>query len=86
MSTRPIEKYYTVQQLAWMLEFDRKTIHTWYQEGRFPKALMIGTDIRIPSSDVTAFLDAHSTVAAFDSTAVAARTPGELVRKTSAGF
>lgn len=81
-----VEKYYTVQQIAWLLEFDRKTIAEWARAGCFgPNVVNIeGKDVRVPASGVQAFLLNHQTgagLAGRGTEPVAARSAGELRRK-----
>lgn len=77
-----VEKYYTVQQLAWLLEFDAKTIRTKAAAGEFgPDVLNIGgKDIRVPASGVHVFTRNHLLAPRVEEPVVA-RSPGELVRK-----
>lgn len=79
-----VEKYYTVQQLAWLLEFDRKTILEWVKAGKFgPHCLNVGgTDIRVPASGVNAWRG--NQLLAQDTEPIAARSAGELKRKAAA--
>ncbi len=80
-----IEKYYTVQQLAWLLEFDRKTVGRWVLDGKFGDQVLRfeGNDVRVPASGVNFYL-ANCRVLAHghqNTEPVAARTAGELKRK-----
>lgn len=81
---KTVEKYYTVQQLAWLLEFDRKTILEWVRGGKFGgECLNVdGSDVRVPSSGVELWRRNHlMTLPERDVEPVAARTLGELRRK-----
>ncbi len=79
---KAIEKYYTVQQLACLLEFDASTIRAKAAQGQFgPGVLNVGgKDIRIPASGVNAWIE-NNRLVAMDLEPIAARTVGELGRK-----
>lgn len=86
-----VEHYYTVQQLAFLLQFDRKTILVWVRDGRFGSGCLNvdGKDVRVPASGVNEFarnqrIDAPGRLEDVDLEPIAARTAGELKRKAAA--
>jgi len=59
---RMVEKYYSVQELAWHLSFAVSTVRGWIKRGEFgPRGAMLelGTDLRVPASAVGAFVERH---------------------------
>lgn len=81
---KPIEKYYTVQQLGWLLELDAKTIRLKAHAGAFGDAVLNleGKDLRVPASGVNAYLE-NQRVFPRDVEPIAARSVGELRRKAA---
>lgn len=83
-----VECYYTVQQLAWMLQFDRKTILEWVRAGKFGADCLNveGKDVRVPASGVRFWELNHriQLAEARDLAPIVARTLGELKRKACA--
>lgn len=79
-----VEKYYTAQQLGWLLELSDKTIRVKAHAGEFgPDVLNLdGKDIRIPASGVHAYTANHR-LCAREELPVAARSEGELRRKVA---
>lgn len=77
-----VEKYYTAQELAFLLGFDRRTIIDHAKAKKFGEGVVNieGNDWRIPGSGVNAWLALHR-VFASPIEPVTARSEGELRRK-----
>lgn len=79
--TRAVEKYYSVGEVALLLGFSEKWVRTKISSGVFPGTVDCEGDIRVPASDVNAYLDSHRV---FEPTPISARSEGELRRKLNA--
>ena len=58
----PLERHYTVAEVATALGKDPSTIRRMVDRGEFPGAIDVGegrTSYRIPESTINRFLDAH---------------------------
>jgi hypothetical protein len=60
--SRIAQKYFTVAELAWTYSFAESTIRTWMKQGLFGPPedfLVVGTDVRIPTSGALFFEEKH---------------------------
>ena len=57
-SSRPIGKFYTIQDIAELLGISLRTVHRWTTSRRLP-AYKIGGLLRVSEDDLRAFLALH---------------------------
>ena len=51
------EKLYTIKEVAEMIGVARKTVYLWKDEGRINVVYIAGSVIRVPASELAAFLN-----------------------------
>ncbi len=79
-----VERYYSVAQLAILLDFAPKTIRDKIIAGAFGDGVLkVDADSRIPVSGIR-FFESNNRLFAPDLEPIAARTEGELRRKLAA--
>ena len=53
-----MDKYYTVDEIALILDLDGNTVRRYFREKRFPKAFKIGSSWRLSEADLKKWIDA----------------------------
>jgi len=80
--SRVVEAYYTVPQVATLLNYSTKWVVLRVQAGEFgPGCFFVDKEYRIPASGVNEFIARHGVRPPAEQMPVRARTMGELRRK-----